>query len=87
MFRRFIFTTNPKPRDIPSCQKFDQLCGLTVTLPASDTACEFFELTFLEDLIDQIVAQSNIYAISNPPSSEYREWQDVTSEMVSSFLW
>jgi len=66
--------------------KFDQACGPTITLPASATARDFFELIFSDCIIDQIVAQTNIHALSNPPSSGYREWQDATPEMVRSFL-
>jgi len=66
--------------------KFDQACGPTITLPASATACDFFELIFSNSIIDQIVAQANIHALSNSPSSAYREWQDATPKIVRSFL-
>jgi len=66
--------------------KFDQACGPTITLPASVTACDFFELIFSDNIIDQIVAQANIHALSNSLSSGYRKWQNATPKMVRSFL-
>ena len=40
--------------------KFDQASGLTIILPASATAHDFFELIFSDSIIDQIVTQTFI---------------------------
>lgn len=63
-----------------------QPSGPTTTLSSSCSASKFFELIFSESIIGQIVAQTNIYAQANPLSPGYRKWEDVTPEMVKSFI-
>ena len=65
---------------------FDQLTGPTITLPQSSNATDFFELFITDDIIDHIVAQSNLYATSNPCSPGYRMDESITPDMVRSFL-
>ena len=55
---------------------------LTITLSASTTAHHLFEVIFSDNNFHQIIAQTNIHILSQPPLLSYREFQDMSNLTV-----
>lgn len=65
---------------------FSESFGPTTLLPGvTASPVDFFELFFSTNVIDHIVAQTNLYANQNPPSPSY-EWERCTHAKLKSFL-
>ena len=58
--------------------------GPTCTIPSEPR--DVFQLFFTPELIEQIVAQSNLYARQVTGAEKYKKWQEITASDIESFL-
>ena len=65
-------------------KQFTSRTGPTVDIPESPL--EVFELFFSDDLLDNIVEESNRYAAQVMGDERYREWRKITKEEVKAFF-
>ena len=58
--------------------------GPTCTIPSEPR--DVFQLFFTPELIEQIVAQSNLYARQVIGAEKYKKWQKITASDIEAFL-
>ena len=63
-------------------KSFSSYVGPTVPVP--ETASEIFSLMFTEPFLDQIVAQTNLYAKQTMGEEKYDKWDKITREELKS---
>ena len=65
-------------------KSFSSYVGPTVPVP--ETASEIFSLMFTEPFLDQIVAQTNLYAKQTMGEEKYDKWDKITREELRAYI-
>lgn len=74
---------NPNPVEV---SPFTEATGPTSGVAEDGTAIDFFYLMFPEELIEQIVAETNRYARECIATKPDREWYDTTLDEMKAFI-